>query len=409
VLLPAILLFALTGILAVWLRFGRMLVTMSRLPNLALGPEPAAGTPWPRLSVVVACRNEEAAIRAAISSLLEQDYPDLEIVAVDDRSEDRTGALLDELARERPALRVAHLDTLPAGWLGKTNALQHGAAAATGEWLLFTDADIIFAPGALRRAVAWALRDQLGHAVALPQFVAPGYLERAFVSFFGMLLLVHVEVNSLDRAGSRGFIGVGAFNLVRRDAYEAIGGHTRLRLEVADDLKLGLLLRRSGVRQGAADSGGLVRVRWQRGFVASMRGLLKNAFAGSEYQWRGVARTAVALPIATSLPALCLFLVPASAPLALPIRLVAAAGLLVPIVFHGATARRVAFGQGHEGLVMPIAGLCLAGVTLTSALLTKLRGAVIWRGTRYPLDELEANCIREDDWPSERAPGKAPG
>ena len=220
---PSLLLIALLGMLAVWLRFGRMLVTMSRLPNLARGPEPGAGTAWPRLSVVVACRNEEAAIRTAISSLLDQDYPNLEVVAVDDCSEDQTGALLDALARERPALRVAHLDTLPAGWLGKTNALQHGAAAATGEWLLFTDADIIFAPGALRRSVAWALRDQLGHAVALPHFIAPGYLENGFVSFFGMLLLVHLEVNSLDRAGSRGFIGVGAFNLVRRDAYQAIG------------------------------------------------------------------------------------------------------------------------------------------------------------------------------------------
>jgi Glycosyl transferase family 2 len=411
---PSLLLVALIGLLGVWLRFGRMLVTMSRLPNLARGPEADPRTAWPRLSVVVACRNEEAAIRAAISSLLDQDYPNLEVVAVDDRSEDRTGALLDQLARERPALRVAHLESLPAGWLGKTNALQHGAAAATGEWLLFTDADILFAPGTLRRAVAWAVRDQLGHAVALPHFVAPGFLERGFVSFFGMLLLVHLEVNSLVQAGSRGFIGVGAFNLVRRDAYEAIGGHTRLRLEVADDVKLGLLLRRSGVREGAADSGGLVRVRWQRGFFASMRGLLKNSFAGNEFRWRGVARSVLGLPLATTLPAVCLLLpthvlAPSSAALGLAIRLVAAAALLVPVVLHGATARRVAGGRGHEGLLVPIAGLCLAGVMLTSALLTKLRGAVIWRGTRYPLDELEANCVREDDWPPDRAPGKARG
>src|SRR5262249_30707150 len=157
-----------------------------------------------------------------------------------DRSDDRTGAILDALAAARPALRVAHIDRLPAGWLGKTNALRHGVDASTGEWLLFTHADILFPPGALRRPVAWALRDRLGHAVAVPHFVAPGLLERSFVSFFLMLLLVHLEVNTLDRAGSRGFIGVGAFNLVRRDAYVAIGGHARLRLEVADDIKLGL-------------------------------------------------------------------------------------------------------------------------------------------------------------------------
>ena len=168
--------------------------------------------------------------------------------------------------------------------------------ASTGDFILFTDADIVFAPDALRRAVAWAIRDRLGHAVAVPHFVAPGLLERGFVSLFSMMFLLDLEVNALGRPGSAGHLGIGAFNLVRRDAYQAIGGHDRLRLEVVDDVKLGLILRRSGVRQGCADSGGLVRVRWQRGFVASMRGLLKNFFAASDYRWLGVLRTTFSSP-----------------------------------------------------------------------------------------------------------------
>ena len=370
----------LAGVLLAWLRFARMLAGIGALPNLARAPAALpGGASWPPLSVVVPCRNEEAAVREALSSLVAQDYPGLEVIAVDDRSDDATGAILDGLAADHPGLRVVHVEALPSGWLGKTNAMSRGAAVSTGDFILFTDADVVFAPGALRRAVAWAVRDGLGHAVALPHFVAPGLLERGFVSLFAMFLLLHLEVHALGRPGGAAHLGIGAFNLVRRDAYEAIGGHTRLRLEVVDDVKLGLLLRRSGAPQGAADSGGLVRVRWQRGFVASMRGLLKNFFAGADYRWRGVLRVAVLVPFVTAFPALCLALAPWLLP-SLGSRLLAAAAVALPVALLGATARRLAGGHWYDGLLLPIAGLCLAGVAVGSALGATLRGAVILAG-----------------------------
>ncbi len=396
-----------SGILLVWLQFAWVLSRIARLPNLARAPaELPDGMVWPRLSVVVACRNEEAAIRTALASLLAQDYPPelFEVIAVDDRSEDATGAILRELGSSHPALRVARVDVLPSGWLGKTNALHRGAAEATGDWILFTDADVVFTPNALRRAVGWAVQDGLGHAVALPRFIAPGLLERGFVSLFGLFLLLHLRVDELRRPGSAAHVGIGAFNLVRRDSYLAIGGHERLRLEVADDVKLGLVLRRSGVRQGCADSGGLVRVRWQRGFAASMRGLLKNFFAGSDYSWLTTMRTAVLVPLVTTFPAVYLaasvWLPPRAGALA-----VAALAVALPMALLGATARRLAGGRGYEGLPLPLLGICLALVALASALLATLRGAVIWRGTRYALRDLRAGAVRDADWPTDGAPG----
>jgi glycosyltransferase involved in cell wall biosynthesis len=395
----------LAGVLLSWLRFAWVLARIGGLPDLSR--ESAAlpdGMPWPRLSVVVACRNEQTAIRQAMASVLAQDYPFLEVVAVDDRSEDATGSILRELAARHPTLRVARVDVLPPGWLGKTNALHRGAAQATGDWILFTDADVVFAPGALRRAVAWATRDGLGHVVALPHFIAPGLLERSFVSLFGLFFLLHLRVDELRRRGSQAHVGIGAFNLVRRESYEAIGGHERLRFEVADDVKLGLVLRRSGVRQGCADSGGLVRVRWQRGFVASMRGLVKNFFAGSDYRWLGILRTVILVPLITTLPAVCLAL---SAWL-LPYpgaRLVAVAAVALPMALLGSVARRLAGGRGYEGVLLPLAGVCLALVALASALSATLRGAVIWRGTRYTLRDLRAGSVRDVDWPPDRALG----
>jgi glycosyltransferase involved in cell wall biosynthesis len=389
------------GIVVVWFSYARALAAMARMPSLtAFVPSLPEGAAWPTLSVVVACRNEAAGVRAAIASLLAQDYPALELVAVNDRSDDATGAILDQLAATDARVQVVHVAELPSGWLGKTHALDRGASRATGDWMLFTDADVQFAPDALRRAIAWALRDQLGHAVALPRFVAPGLLERAFVSVFGLFFVLHLRLDRLHRPGSDAHVGIGAFNLVRRDAYLAIGGHRELRLEVADDVKLGLILRRSGVRQGAADSGGLVRVRWQAGFVASMRGLVKNFFAGCEYRWPAILRAIVLVPLATTFPLLSFAL-----PLPPTARALALAATMLPMLLHGAVARRLADGRGHEGLLLPIVGLCLGAVAAASAAITTFRGGVVWRGTRYPLAELRAGGVRGRDWPAARAPG----
>jgi hypothetical protein len=404
--LHSIALLVLIALLALWVRFAWVFRRVAALPDLRREPGdlPPGGGVWPKLTVFVACRNEAASVRHAVTSLLAQDYPAYEVVAVDDRSEDATGSILRELAAAHPALRVTRVDVLPAGWLGKTNAMHQGAAAATGEWILFTDADVLFAPGALRRSVAWVERERLGHGVALPHFISPGWWECAFVSLFGLLLLVAQRADDLRRAGSRGYIGVGAFNLVRRDAYLAIGGHTRLRLEVADDLKLGLVLRRSGVRQGCADSGGLVSVRWQHGFMATMRGLLKNFFAGAEYRWGGIARPVIGVPMATTFPPAYLAWALARGSLGAAAG-VAALACVISMALLAASARRFAFGRGPEGLLLPVIGPCLAAVALTSALGTTLRQGIVWRGTRYALSDLKAGAVYEAHWPTDNAPG----
>jgi hypothetical protein len=384
---------------ATWLRVGRGLFRLrgESLLGRALDRPPGG---LPRLSIVVACRDEGETVEPAMRSLLAQRYPGLEIIAVDDRSTDETSERLEALAAEDPRLRVLHVRELPAGWLGKNHALSVGAAGARGEWLLFTDADIVFAPDALERAVAWALAEGLGHGVVLPRFVTSGALERAFVAFFVLVLLTRLRVDELRRAGSRAFIGIGAFNLVRAADYARVGGHARLAMEIADDIKLGLVLRRSGVRQGCIEGGGLVRVRWQRGFAGSVRGLVKNIFAGNEYSWARTLAGVAAVLVLTVLPLVALLLGPGTLP-----RLLGLATLLLALLVHAATVRWVSRGSGLEALALPIAGASLAGAALASALLATLRGGVIWRRTRYPLDELRARCVREADWPAERAPG----
>jgi hypothetical protein len=354
---------------------------------------------WPLLSVVVPSKDEAANVERATRSLLGQDYPKLEVVAVDDRSRDETGVILDRLASADPRLTVVHVAELPAGWLGKNHASHVGATRARGDWLLFTDGDVAFARDALRRAIAYAEAKRLGHLVASPRLIAPGFLERAFVATFTLFANMRFRIWDLRRPRTSAYIGLGAFNLVRRSGYERVGGHKTLAMEVLDDVKLGLILRRSGVRQGAVNAGPLVEVRWNPGFRATFRGLLKNAFAAAE--WRvGLTLVGTAFVALMAFGPWLVLLDEAG-----PVRWLGLAPIALAAMLHGGVARRVAGGSGAEGLAYPLSDGAFVAVLATSALLAMARGGIEWRGTRYPLRELRAGCVREHDWPIDRVEG----
>jgi hypothetical protein len=387
-----------------WLRVAWVgILTDRRLDRLPDVPDAAPAGGWPPLTVVVPARDEARGVEAAVRSLLSQDYPDLRVVAVDYRSTDGTGEVLDRLAAGEPRLRVIHVRELPPAWLGKNHACAVGADVAADGFLLFTDGDVVFAPGALRRAVVYARVHDLGHLVALPRLVAHGVLERAFVSTFAALVNPAFRTWELRHPGTAAFVGIGAFNLVRRADYLRTGGHRRLRLEAVDDVKLGIVLRRSGVRQGAIDSGGLVSVRWNAGFLASWVGLLKNAFAGTEYRWSVALASSLALAVTSLGPLLVAVLAPGGVA-----RSTGLLGWFTGAAVVGTVARRFGGGSGLEGFLLPFTGTALAAVVLASAALTTARGGIVWRGTRYPLAELRAGCVRERDWPPEAAVGWIP-
>jgi hypothetical protein len=383
--------------LAAWARLA-LLGVAGRRAMLPLLP-PAPGEE-PSVTAVVPCRDEAAGVERAMRSLLAQEGIALRVVAVDDRSRDGTGAILDRLAAEDPRVEVVHVEALPDGWLGKTHACHEGALRAGGDWLLFTDGDVVFASDALRRAVDAARAHGLGHLAVAPRLVAPGLLERAFVTFFAALLAPLVRVADLRRGGTRAYFGVGAFNLVRRDAYERAGGHRRLALEVVDDLKLGLLLRRSGVPQGVAAPGAHVQVRWQHGFVRSVLGLVKNAFAALEYRPAAALGGAAAAAFAGVAPVAILAAGPGAGARAL-----AGLALAVAVLHHAAAARHVAGASGAEALLLPACALAFSAAVLASAGAAWARGGVVWRGTHYPLERVRAGCLRDADLPASGAVG----
>src|SRR6266571_4752287 len=270
--------------LLLWLPAATALcVGMRRIESLTDVP-PAADADCPSLSVVVPACNEAAAMEPALRSLLALDYPHLELIVVDDRSTDGTAAIVERLAAAHPQLRLLRVSELPSRWLGKNHALQVGSQAAGGDWLLFTDADVVFQPGALRRVMAWAARRRSEHVVALPRVVVHGFWERLFVPYFMAMFNLRYRPWKVADRGSPAYLGVGAFNLVRADRYRAIGSHAALPLEVADDMKLGKLLKAHGTRSGVVSAAGWISVRWVVGLRGIVEGLTKNSFAGLEFR-----------------------------------------------------------------------------------------------------------------------------
>ena len=257
----------------------------------------------PPLSIIAAARNEARGIEAAVTSLLRLDYPALEIVIVNDRSTDETGAILERLSnvvssgfsRHSPS-KIVTITELPDGWLGKNYALQVGADSATGDLILFTDADIVFEPTTLRRAVALLEMQHTDHLAVIPDIDVPGVALNAFVAAFAVFFSMYARPWKVRDPRSSAHIGVGAFNLIRREVYRAIGGHRAIAMRPDDDIKLGKLVKKHGFRQDVAVGRDLITVEWYASIGELVDGLMKNAFAGVDYSlWKVAGSSARAV------------------------------------------------------------------------------------------------------------------
>jgi hypothetical protein len=351
--------------------------------------EPPGG--WPRLAVVFAARDEAAGVEAATRSLLASDYPDLEVIAVDDRSGDATGAILDRLAAQDPRLSVVHVTELPEGWLGKTHALQAGARRTRAAWILFTDADVVFAPGALRRAVAYAATHDVDHVTVTPELPTRGLGERVFLPMFQAGLTLHSPGWKVDDPEERAYLGIGAFNLVSAEALGAIGGFERIRLSVDDDMQLGRALKWSGRRSKVLLGAGAVSVRWHVGLGGMIRGLEKNFFAGANFRLARVLLFAAVMVVIGILPFVGLFVGPPA------LRVFCGAGVAVMAILVHLIGGQSGLAWYH-GALMPLSALANLWALLRSTFLTLRRGGVSWRGHLYPLPALRAHVEHREHW-----------
>lgn len=342
---------------------------------------------WPSVSLVIPARDEAASIEAAVRSRLVDDYPALQVVLVDDRSTDGTSAIVDRLAATDPRVEALHIRELPADWIGKVHALQRGTEVATGEWLLYSDADVHAAPGTLRRCIAYALERDLDHVAVLPELWRTTFILDVVLATFVRVLCIGARFWSVHDSRSSAAMGVGAFNLVRRSAYERTAGFRWLKLEVVDDAALGQMLKQAGARAAILNGRGCLGLHWYSSLADMARGGEKSVFSGL-----GQFSLIRLLTICTAVLLLELSPLPALWPLGLTwLTALGAAGTAAALA-----AQAIPWlwlnGRVLPVLLFPLAAVLGVSMTLRAGILAVWRGGLLWRGTLYPLKMLRAGA-----------------
>jgi glycosyltransferase involved in cell wall biosynthesis len=356
------------------------------LPAWDRDPVSSAGNP--RVSIIVPACNEEAAIEGALTTLLALDYDNYEVIAVDDRSTDRTGEIMDSLQKNPlgSVLKVIHHTELPHGWLGKTHAMWTAANQASGDWLLFTDADVLFKPDSLRRAVAYAEAEHADHVVLFPRMIMHSPGERMMIAFFQTLFVFGHRPWKVADPKTKDHMGVGAFNLVRRQAYDAVGTYKALRMEVVDDMKLGKVVKNAGFAQRNVFGSDLISIHWARGAMGIVNNLTKNFFAVLSFQWGRTVISAFGLAFLNLGPFLGVWLAHGWA------RLPFAVALGSMFLIYVGMSRRSSV-RPYYFLLHPVSTSLFIYTLLRSMTLTLWHDGVEWRGTRYPLEELRKGLV----------------
>ncbi len=367
-------------------------------PEWDRNPVRASGNP--RVSIIVPARNEERDIEQSLNRLLELDYDNYEVIAVNDRSTDRTREIMERVAQDQkchppsetpekmahPILRVIHHQELPSGWLGKTHAMWTATNEARGEWLLFTDADVLFKADSVRRALAYAEVEKADHVVLFPRMIMKTPGEYMMIAFFQTMFVFGHRPWKVADPKSRDHMGVGAFNLIRRSVYESIGTYEALRMEVLDDMKLGKVVKNAGFAQRNVFGGDLISIRWANGAIGVVNNLTKNFFAVLSFQWPRTLISAFGLAFLNLMPFLGVWLAHGWERLPYAVALGSMLSIYVGMSWRSGV-------PAYYFLLHPVSTALFVYTLMRSMFHTLWNNGIVWRGTRYPLEELRKGMV----------------
>lgn len=360
-----------------WVQVVLAIHTTQVIPSVdSLGDsQRARATPWPMVSMIVPAKDEQDGIESALRSKLSCGYPRVQVIAVDDRSTDNTGALIEKLVHELPGLTHARVDVLPEGWLGKMNALQTGIAKATGEWVLFSDADVHIAPGTLETLISHADEQRIDFVAVFPQMLPVSLSVDAAIGGLLRSLTMGSQLWKTNSDESTRGGGVGAFSLARTSWLQKTRAIEELRMEIADDVALGALLKQRGARTRFYAGRTKVNLTFQK----SLRTVLASAEKGG-----GMFRWKLWLPLVVAVVPVFLELLLPSWALRLggPMAVLATATLAGTTLTHLLLVRH--FRAPTRGAFLwPIAHLLNAYAIIYSGFLAWKRQGIVWRNTFY--------------------------
>lgn len=337
----------------------------------------------PLISVIFTALNEEKEIENALNSLLNLNYPRLEIIAINDRSTDKTAKILDHLASQHPKLRVYHINHLPEDWFGKNHALHFASRYAKGEWLLFTDADVVMKSATLSKAISYVVENKLDHLTIFEHHLRKDFwLKVAFLGNYMTYSLV-MKPWRICYSWSKNAIGHGAFNLVKKSAYQQCGGHQSIALECLDDMKLGELLKINGFRQDTVDGRDFIEREWYSSLKEMIYGLEKNGFAYHNYQLLSTVRDCIFAILFYIWPIIGAII------FAGPVRYLNIINIFLTLYTTICVAEHFRL-QKRYVFSYPISIVILLYTILSSVVSVYKNKGVIWRGTYYPLKKIKS-------------------
>jgi len=335
----------------------------------------------PAVAIIIAVRNEEADLEKALQSVCNLNYANYRIVVLNDRSTDGTAAILETFTGKYSQLTVTHIITLPHGWLSKNHALYQGYLNSTEEWMLFTDADVEFHPDTLSKAAGYVTQNKLDHLCILPEVVSRSEFLNSILGTFTMLFMLQFRPWAAINPKSKESIGIGAFNLVRRTAYEKAGTHNLIKLRPDDDLKLGHMIKAAGLRQEVLAGKGYVGLEWYRNVHQFINGLMKNSFAVADYNVGKTIGGIIGILVLITLPVPLMLIFGDTTE-----RLMVLAILIFQAAFM---ASPVLPNKWWHAVMIPFAGFLMAYISAKSAFITLKQGGIYWRDSFYSLDMLK--------------------
>jgi chlorobactene glucosyltransferase len=367
------------------------LIAVRRLESFVPAARPVGA--WPRVSVLIPARNEAGQIGACLQSLLVQDYPNMEMLVLDDDSEDDTALIVHQMAMEDPAgrLHLLHGAPLPPGWLGKCHACAQLAAVADGDYLLFTDADTVHGRDSIASALAAAERRHVGLVSVLPRQRAHTWAEKLLLPLLPFTIFSLLPVGLVRRRPAPSLsAGIGQFLFFRRSAYLATGGHAAVRDRVLDDVELARRVKAAGWQEDLLDGGQAVQCRMYDGFGAIWRGFSKNLY---DFYGRSPIATLLAVvvqmalyvaPLVLASVALLLHLAPLLVALPLATYALAVAMRLMVAARVGACGTDLRRPAGWLSALLHPIGMALQCAITLNSMRWGLLGRIVWKGRTYP-------------------------
>lgn len=340
----------------------------------------------PSVSIIIPARNEEKNIKQALTSVLAMNYPNYEVMVINDRSTDSTGKILEDISGSDTKLKVVHIDTLPSGWLGKNYALDYGANQSSSDYILFSDADVVFAPDTLSRVMPYVSEKNIDHLSMAPSHMFKKVLLTSVVMIFEFLFMMRFKPWKVSNPKSRFFIGIGSFNMIRYDAYKKTGGFGTLKMRPDDDIMLGKLVKKFGFRSDFLYAPEQLSIEWYSTLPEMIRAFYKNTYAGFNYNIFNALGSIFMLLILTVSPYISLFFLGG-------IGLILNIGVMfiifcIYLILAGLNQINIFYF-----FTFPIACIIIVYLMLRAIFLTLAKGGVDWRGTFYSLEELKSNKV----------------